>query len=1335
MRSVNETDDIYHRFLTKFRTFTNKLAYNFKSECQKKISQTTVINQKINKTNKKVSKIRKYRFAGNLIILSQLLLSNNILSQDTLAIYNFDDNNINIFTTGAEGLNGAPDNRTSWLVGEPNGGRGYNRLARPREFVGNPDPLIDHTADNTTNYVAGQGLTTDRRRPGYSGHFNNSSEWFQLPVLNCSRYFNVTLTFWQWGNLEPGYDFAFVEVSLDGSNWNIVYEPKNMENTSWEKVSVNISNFANNESQVYIRWRTESDAEIFYSGWNIDDIVITGDYFVNDGDSYITPGNMYTPDTISSLTNTYSGRISVLDFTITDAGSGDGLPTLIDELVITQNSTNTVKNWKKAIAGASLYDAAAHMEQIGVIEKERIYFTNSSMLNITDGSSRTYILRLYLKPVLTQVQDNDKIGLTINYANFAINLDGSFIGSGIISTGENSIVVDIDATQLAFTNLPEQLVEVNRILTPVIEVSAVDVNGNIDRDFSGKITITNSENLVTTNNSYAAENGKAVFSAFTFSEAGGPTILTAQSQSPSIAQAICPVTVTIDETSSVYIFFDNFDGSGVTGWTTGNITGHSSWETGNPHGGYGYSRIPGQRGIIGNPDPTTDFTSDNSINNVYGQGLSSTSKFNGHSGYYNNSNEYLMTPAINCTDYYNTQLVFKRWANVEPDYDEAYVEISNDGNNWTALEHELYPQDQSWTTINIDISAYADRQPTVYIRWRTESDESVFYSGWNIDDVGISGLYSPTTTWTGLVSEDWSDANNWSTSTVPNEFSCVIIEPGTPYSPVIQGHAICKEVVVRIGAVLNVGAGSLDVFGDFTIETSSTDYGAVIEDNNLTINGTGIISRFLQNNKWYYISSPVKNISSNLFGNKIYSYNEPLASDNWIYGWESVVNEELEPGVGYDVYRCNDAEIKMEGEFNSGDINLTLTYTDGIEIDEHKGWNLVGNPYPSAIDWDATSGWTKYNINDAIYIWDEDKQNFVTYVGGTGVNGGTRYIPPMQGFFVKVSSPGTGILNMTNEVRILNVATKLKAASGYANELKFELSGSEYSDETVVRFKPGAKTSFDLNLDAEKKFSPNSAVPQIYSLGEEKCPLTVNTLPENDEYQTITLYQNIPVEGEYTIRIEGIAGFDYSKTIYLEDLVLDSIIDLTETREYNYYCRAVKDSARFKVHIGMPLQIKYSVQHVSENAINDGKINIRILGGVQPLLSVVWSNGSKEKDLNMIPAGEYTITLTDNDYNTYTETITVKQTMGDGSLTNIYKNSDNVYDRIYEFNNQLFVKVNPGNIITTDVMIFDLMGKVVYQDSNPRYGSFSLDLMQNQGIYIVYVINNGQVHSEKIIID
>ncbi|PJA07394.1 MAG: hypothetical protein COX70_06900, partial [Flavobacteriales bacterium CG_4_10_14_0_2_um_filter_32_8] len=62
--------------------------------------------------------------------------------------------------------------------------------------------------------------------------------------------------------------------------------------------------------------------------------------------------------------------------------------------------------------------------------------------------------------------------------------------------------------------------------------------------------------------------------------------------------------------------------------------------------------------------------------------------------------------------------------------------------------------------------------------------------------------------------------------------------------------------------------------------------------------------------------------------------------------------------------------IDVTGPANKGNISLPLTYTASAGIFDD-GWNMVGNPYPSTLDWDSPSI-TKTGINNAIYIFNPD---------------------------------------------------------------------------------------------------------------------------------------------------------------------------------------------------------------------------------------------------------------------------------------------------------------------------------------------------------------------------
>jgi len=83
---------------------------------------------------------------------------------------------------------------------------------------------------------------------------------------------------------------------------------------------------------------------------------------------------------------------------------------------------------------------------------------------------------------------------------------------------------------------------------------------------------------------------------------------------------------------------------------------------------------------------------------------------------------------------------------VESDtYDHAYIEVSNDNIIWTPVWQNTAPiNESSWSTLEYDISAVADGQSTVYVRWGMGiTDDSYNFSGWNIDNVVVDGDYAP----------------------------------------------------------------------------------------------------------------------------------------------------------------------------------------------------------------------------------------------------------------------------------------------------------------------------------------------------------------------------------------------------------------------------------------------------------------------------------------------------------------------------------------------------------------------------------------------------------------
>ncbi len=171
--------------------------------------------------------------------------------------------------------------------------------------------------------------------------------------------------------------------------------------------------------------------------------------------------------------------------------------------------------------------------------------------------------------------------------------------------------------------------------------------------------------------------------------------------------------------------FFKFDGNTLDNEPNWIIEGQ--WEFGQPSGLGGDS--------YGNPDPNSGFTG----SNVFGVNLNGDYDASTPSGPY-----YLIAGPFNCTYLDNVNLKFARWLNTdESAYARSFVEASNNGTTWELVweyNGRSALADNTWQTLEYDVSTVADGQETVYIRWGYEVlDYAYPYSGWNIDDVELWG--------------------------------------------------------------------------------------------------------------------------------------------------------------------------------------------------------------------------------------------------------------------------------------------------------------------------------------------------------------------------------------------------------------------------------------------------------------------------------------------------------------------------------------------------------------------------------------------------------------------
>lgn len=136
---------------------------------------------------------------------------------------------------------------------------------------GNNDPTSGHTGQNVigVNLKGCYDLTVGGLYAAIAGPFD---------LTGCE---DITLRFWRWLNTDiPEYVPVAVAVSTDAVNWITVWTQMEYEaitDTQWTLCEYLIPQF-DDQSHVYVRWSYEirDDMAYVYTGWNIDDIELSG---------------------------------------------------------------------------------------------------------------------------------------------------------------------------------------------------------------------------------------------------------------------------------------------------------------------------------------------------------------------------------------------------------------------------------------------------------------------------------------------------------------------------------------------------------------------------------------------------------------------------------------------------------------------------------------------------------------------------------------------------------------------------------------------------------------------------------------------------------------------------------------------------------------------------------------------------------------------------------------------------------------------------------------------------------------------------------------------------
>ena len=300
----------------------------------------------------------------------------------------------------------------------------------------------------------------------------------------------------------------------------------------------------------------------------------------------------------------------------------------------------------------------------------------------------------------------------------------------------------------------------------------------------------------------------------------------------------------------------------------------------------------------------------------------------------------------------------------------------------------------------------------------------------------------------------------------------------------------------------------------------------------------------------------------------------PAYQSGWV-NYTAATNP-LVPQMGYaaNFGTTGTPEIyNLSGVVNNGSLSVSLMNNNRKYT---QGFNLVGNPYPSPIDWNAASGWTKTKIDNAIYFFNADASDqysgvYSSYVNGTGTGNGTNLIASMQGFFIHVSDgsyPITGTLGMTNSVRTNDLAPTFRDATLDSRTiLRFTATletSTPTEDVALLYFDNQASRSFNKELDALKLTNTAIHVPNLYTLSTDPKQLSIYAIPQPTDSTT-----RIPVgittlsDGWVDFKARDISSLPAGLYIYLVDNLHGITQDLKKNPDYRFNLKAGTYNQRF----------------------------------------------------------------------------------------------------------------------------------------------------------------------------
>ena len=491
---------------------------------------------------------------------------------------------------------------------------------------------------------------------------------------------------------------------------------------------------------------------------------------------------------------------------------------------------------------------------------------------------------------------------------------------------------------------------------------------------------------------------------------------------------------------------------------------------------------------------------------------------------------------------------------------------------------------------------------------------SVVIGSYNVTAKNISGCISPIATVTvvnGQPTNIWN-GTSWSAGSPPTSLQRIIFDGDFSSTSDIVG---CSCQIISGNIVFNSG-NTLSIVNELTVSGGVTltfeDGASLVQSNDLSVNSGNITFKrkttALNPLDYTYWSSPVANATlSQLATNSLfYSFNPTL--NNWVWQSSGTI---MTPGVGYigrTSYSITNGQILETNFFgvpNNGIITTPIIKSVSFN-------NLIGNPYPSALDADLfiTDASNSGVINGTLYFWthntpitnniyttnDYAKYNLTGGVVGTGsgILAGTggilpsRYIAAGQGFMVEAKtslSNGSYLATFKNSMRVLgtnsNFFRTTKSVDLEKNRIWISLSNTQGAyNQMLLGYVEGATDGMDSMYDGKVLFTGNPVC--IYTIvgADDFLSIQGRSLPFFDT-DVVPVGYNTTINGQLTISLDNFDGFFSDQNVYLFDKYTNNYQDLKQG-SYTF----VTTSGTFNDRFDLRYKIELKDYNPSVNNIN-----------------------------------------------------------------------------------------------------------------------------------------------------